>query len=67
MCLVYYVKGPIHVQSCCAEMFCATQVCPFTINHVVQLVDFMQQIVQIANQHHTRSTSCTTRNVAQHD
>jgi hypothetical protein len=29
--------------------------------------DFMQQIVQLFNQHHTRSTSCTTRNVAQHD
>jgi hypothetical protein len=29
--------------------------------------DFMQQIVQIVSQHHTRSTSCTTRNVAQHD
>jgi hypothetical protein len=29
--------------------------------------DFMQHIVQIVNQHQTRSTSCTTRNVAQHD
>jgi hypothetical protein len=29
--------------------------------------DFMQQIVQIVNQHHTRSTSCTTRSVGQHD
>jgi hypothetical protein len=32
-----------------------------------ELSEFMQQIVQIVNQHHTRSTSCTTRNVAQHD
>jgi hypothetical protein len=30
------VKGPIHDQSCCAKMFCATEVCPFTINHVAQ-------------------------------
>jgi hypothetical protein len=30
--------------------------------------DFMKQIVQIVNQHHhTRSTSCTTPNVVQHD
>jgi hypothetical protein len=29
--------------------------------------DFMQQIVQIVNQQHTRSTSCTIRNVAQHN
>jgi hypothetical protein len=35
---------PIHDQSCCAKLFCATQVCPFTIkstapytvNHVAQ-------------------------------
>jgi hypothetical protein len=30
------IKGPIHDQSCCAKMFCPTQVCPFTINHVAQ-------------------------------
>jgi hypothetical protein len=33
------LMGPIHDQSCCAKMFCATQVCPFTINRVAQLVD----------------------------
>jgi hypothetical protein len=36
------LKGPIHDQSCCAKMFCATQVCPFTINHVAQRC-FVQQ------------------------
>jgi hypothetical protein len=30
------LKGPIHDQSCCAKLFCATQVCPFTINRVAQ-------------------------------
>jgi hypothetical protein len=25
---------PIHDQSCCAKLFCATQVCPFTIKSI---------------------------------
>jgi hypothetical protein len=28
------LKGPIHDQSCCAKLFCATQVCPFTIKSI---------------------------------
>jgi hypothetical protein len=43
---------PIHDQSCCAKLFCATQVCPFTIKSISTI--------------HCQSC-CTTRNVAQHD
>jgi hypothetical protein len=46
------IKGPIHDQSCCAQLFCATQVCPFTIKSISTIHD---------------QSCCTTRNVAQHD
>jgi hypothetical protein len=142
-----WLKGPIHDQSCCAKMFCTTQVCTkydsihvatwlhnfswvlraiVLVSHILNITseacvavilalernpekakkrcfyindwipidtccatspltmqtscatavlhkkyqnssDFMQRIVQIVSQHHTRSTSCTTRNAAQHD
>jgi hypothetical protein len=43
--------------------------CATAVLHKIYLnsSDFMQQIVQIFNQHHTGSISCTTRIVAQHD
>jgi hypothetical protein len=47
-----WLKGPIHDQSCCAKLFCATQVCPFTIKSISIIHD---------------QSCCTTRNVAQHD
>jgi hypothetical protein len=40
------LKGPIHDQSCCAKMFCATQVCPFTINHVAQICIVQHKFAQ---------------------
>jgi hypothetical protein len=46
------LKGPIHDQSCCAKLFCATEVCPFTIKSISTIHD---------------QSCCTTRNVAQHD
>jgi hypothetical protein len=46
------LKGPIHDQSCCAKLFCATQVCPFMIKSVSTIHD---------------QSCCTTRSVAQHD
>jgi hypothetical protein len=46
------VTGPIHDQSCCAKLFCATQVCPFTIKSISTIHD---------------QSYCTTRSVAQHD
>jgi hypothetical protein len=46
------VMWPIHDQSCCAKLFCATQVCPFTIKSNSTIHD---------------QSCCTTRNVAQHD
>jgi hypothetical protein len=46
------VKGPIHDQSCCAKLFWATQVCPFTIKSISTIHD---------------QSCCPTRNVAQHD
>jgi hypothetical protein len=46
------IKGPIHDQSCCAKLFCATQVCPFTIKSISTIHD---------------QSCCTTHNVAQHD
>jgi hypothetical protein len=46
------IMRPIHDQSCCAKLFCATQVCPFTIKSISTI--------------HGQSC-CTTRNVAQHD
>jgi hypothetical protein len=33
------VKGPIHDQSSCAKLFCATQVCPFTIKSISTIHD----------------------------
>jgi hypothetical protein len=60
----------IPVGTCCAnspltmQTSCATAVLRKKYQNSS---DFMQQIVQIVNQHHTRSTSCTTRSVAQHD
>jgi hypothetical protein len=47
-----YLKGLIHDQSCCAKLFCATQVCPFTIKSISTIHD---------------QSCCTTLNVAQHD
>jgi hypothetical protein len=49
---IQHVKGPIHDQSCCAKLFCATQVCAFTIKSISTIHD---------------QSCCTTRNVAQHD
>jgi hypothetical protein len=46
------LKGPIHDQSCCAKLFCATQVCPYTIKSISTIHD---------------QSCCTTRTVAQHD
>jgi hypothetical protein len=43
---------PIHDQSCCAKLFCATQVCPFTIKSISTIHGQL---------------CCTIRNVAQHD
>jgi hypothetical protein len=48
----YGLKEPIHDQSCCAKLFYATQVCPFTIKSISTIHD---------------QSCCTTRNVAQHD
>jgi hypothetical protein len=43
---------PIHDQSCCPKLFCATQVCPFTIKPISTI---------------NGQWCCTTRNVGQHD
>jgi hypothetical protein len=58
------------IDTCCATSPLTMQTsCATAVLHkkYQNSSDFMQQIVQIVNQHHTRSTSCTTRNVGQHD
>jgi hypothetical protein len=37
--IVSGLKGPIHDQSCCPKLFCATQVCPFTIKSISTIHD----------------------------
>jgi hypothetical protein len=51
-CETWSIMRPIHDQSCCAKLFCATQVCPFTIKSIGTIYG---------------QSCCTTRNVAQHD
>jgi hypothetical protein len=49
---ISFLMRPIHDQSCCAKLFCATQVCPFTIKSISTIHGL---------------SCCTIRNVAQHD
>jgi hypothetical protein len=66
----FYINDWIPIDTCCATSPLTMQTsCAIAVLHkkYQNSSDFEQQIVQIVNQHHTRSTSCTTCNVAQHD
>jgi hypothetical protein len=66
----FYINNWIPIDTCCATSPLTMQTsCATAVLHkkYQNSSDFMQQIMQIVNQHHTRSNSCTTRNVAQHD
>jgi hypothetical protein len=65
-----YINDWIPIDTCCATSPLTMQTSWATAvlhKQYQNSSDFMQQTVQIVNQHNTRSTSCTTRNVAQHD
>jgi hypothetical protein len=66
----FYINDWIPIDTCCAAspLTMQTSYATAVLHKKYQnSSDFVQQIVQIVNQHHTRSTSCTTHNVAQHD